>query len=68
MRAGVLALAAAMVLLAGCAREVDQHRAVPTEGGTPSFLAQSFDATGTLLVGTPLGVYRSTDGDRKSVV
>jgi photosystem II stability/assembly factor-like uncharacterized protein len=52
------------LLLAGCAREADQHRAVPTAGGTPSFLAQSFDATGTLLVGTPLGVYRSNDGGR----
>jgi len=39
-------------------------RAVPTFGGPPSFLAQSFDATGTLLVGTPLGVFRSTDGGR----
>ena len=37
---------------------------MPTAGGTPSFLAQSFDATGTLLVGTPLGVYRSSDGGR----
>ena len=37
---------------------------MPTAGGPPSFLAQSFDATGTLLVGTPLGVYRSTDGGR----
>ena len=55
MRAGVV-LAVAVLLLAGCAREVDQHREVPTAGGTPSFLAQAFDATGTLLVGTPLGV------------
>ena len=55
----VLALA-----LVGCTRQADQHRAVPTAGGTPSFLAQSFDATGTLLVGTPLGVYRSNDGGR----
>ena len=52
------------VALAGCTRQADQHRAVPTSSGTPSFLAQSFDATGTLLVGTPLGVYRSNDGGR----
>jgi hypothetical protein len=64
MRAGVVVLAALAVLLAGCGREVDEHRAVPTAGGSPSFLAQSFDAIGTLLVGTPLGVYRSTDGGR----
>ena len=63
MRAGIF-LAVVAVLLAGCGRSVDEHRAVPTAGGTPSFLAQSFDATGTLLVGTPLGVYRSTDGGR----
>ena len=37
---------------------------MPTSGGPPSFLAQSFDAIGTLLVGTPQGVYRSTDGGR----
>src|SRR3954452_15061336 len=62
MRASLLVVA--VLLLAGCARESDQHRAVPTADGTPSFLAQSFDATGTLLVGTPLGVYRSSDGGR----
>jgi photosystem II stability/assembly factor-like uncharacterized protein len=64
MRALPLLPALLALLLAGCAREADQHRAVPTAGGTPSFLAQSFDATGTLLVGTPLGVYRSSDGGR----
>ena len=63
MRAGI-AIAVVALLLAGCTRSVDEHREVPTAGGPPSFLAQSFDATGTLLVGTPLGVYRSTDGGR----
>ena len=61
-RRSLLALVA--LLLAGCAREADKHRAVPTAGGLPSFIAQSFDATGTLLVGSKLGVYRSTDGGR----
>jgi photosystem II stability/assembly factor-like uncharacterized protein len=62
------ALAAASLLLAlalaGCTREADQPRAVPTASGRPSFLAQAFDATGTLLVGTPGGVFRSSDGGR----
>jgi photosystem II stability/assembly factor-like uncharacterized protein len=64
--ARILLLAPALlaVALGGCTRQADQHRAVPTISGTPSFLAQSFDATGTLLVGTPLGVYRSSDGGR----
>jgi photosystem II stability/assembly factor-like uncharacterized protein len=60
----LLVLAVCALLLAGCAREADEHRAVPTSGGKPTFLAQAFDATGTLLVGTPLGVYRSSDGGR----
>jgi photosystem II stability/assembly factor-like uncharacterized protein len=59
-----VALALVVVVLAGCARASDKHRAVPTAGGLPSFIAQSFDATGTLLVGSKLGVYRSTDGGR----
>ena len=63
-RAPLLVLALCALLLAGCTREADEHRAVPTSGGKPSFLAQAFDATGTLLVGTPLGVYRSSDGGR----
>jgi photosystem II stability/assembly factor-like uncharacterized protein len=63
VRAGA-ALALLALLLAGCTRAADEHRAVPTAGGPPSFIAQSFDATGTLLLGSKLGVYRSTDGGR----
>ena len=59
-----IALAVGVLLLAGCTREADEPRAVPPEYGTPNFLVQSFDATGTLLLGTPLGVYRSSDGGR----
>ena len=64
MRAGVLVLARGRDPARGlCARGRPAPRRAD-EGGKPSFLAQSFDATGTLLVGTPLGVYRSTDGGR----
>ena len=63
MRIGI-ALVAGVLLLAGCTRAADEPRAVPPEYGTPSFLVQSFDATGTLLLGTPAGVYRSSDGGR----
>jgi photosystem II stability/assembly factor-like uncharacterized protein len=63
MRAGIV-LGLLALLLAGCARAVDKHRVVPTSGGLPSFIAQSFDAQGTLLVGSKLGVYRSVDGGR----
>jgi photosystem II stability/assembly factor-like uncharacterized protein len=63
VRFGIV-LVAGLMLLAGCTREADERRSVPTTDGTPHFLVQSFDATGTLLVGTPLGVYRSSDGGR----
>ena len=63
MRIGI-ALAVGALLLAGCTRAADERRAVPVENGTPTFLVQSFDATGTLLLGTPTGVLRSSDGGR----
>jgi photosystem II stability/assembly factor-like uncharacterized protein len=59
-----LAIVLAALLLAGCARGAEAPRAIPPEYGAPSFLVQSFDATGTLLLGTPLGVWRSSDGGR----
>ena len=63
MRAG-FAIAVVALLLAGCGRSVDEHRAV-SDGRRHAELPRAVvRRDGTLLVGTPHGVYRSTDGGR----
>jgi hypothetical protein len=54
----VLACAA---LLSGCGLVGQPHRALPEDAGTPTFLVEASDARGTLLLGTPQGLFRSLD-------
>jgi hypothetical protein len=49
------------VLLAGCGLVGQPARALPPDSGTPTFLVEASDARGTLLLGTPQGLFRSLD-------
>jgi hypothetical protein len=55
---GAVACAA---LLSGCGLVDQPHRALPVDAGTPTFLVEASDARGTLLLGTPQGLFRSLD-------
>jgi hypothetical protein len=61
-RLGAAGLTLLALLAAGCSGSRDSPRALPPGVADPSFVVQSFDAQGTLLLGAPSGVYRSTDG------
>lgn len=56
---------AVVVLAAGCGGPfADEQRVLPEGFEHPSFIVQSWDATGTLLIGGRNGVRRSNDGGR----
>jgi len=52
---------AGVALLAGCGLVGQPARALPPDSGTPTFLVEASDARGTLLLGTPQGLFRSLD-------
>src|SRR5262249_11170246 len=61
-RAGAAALLVLAVAgLTGCCAGPKEARALPLGIDPPRFLVESFDARGTLLLGTPQGVFRSSD-------
>jgi hypothetical protein len=56
-----LCTVAAGALLVGCGLVGQPARALPRDSGTPTFLVEASDARGTLLLGTPQGLFRSSD-------
>jgi hypothetical protein len=56
--AGLLALA---LLACSCRAGPKEARRLPAHVGPPTFLVQAADARGTILLGTPRGVYRTLD-------
>ena len=60
-RTTAVALALLAAVLAGCQAGAKEPRLLPPGVDPPSFLTQSADARGTILIGTTQGVYRSVD-------
>jgi hypothetical protein len=62
LRLALVACAVAVAaVLSGCAATGHPDRALPPGAGTPTFLVEASDARGTLLLGTPQGLFRSLD-------
>ena len=65
MLRGLLVLLATIALAAGCGSPLaNEQRLLPKGFEHPAFILQSWDATGTLLIGGRNGVRRSNDGGR----